>query len=136
MLSVTKSPTEQLRYAALFAVVGTLVGCTNVKFSTQNPQTGEVWTVNERTFGSDTVSYCPPPNMGGQCRRARMLDHPPAVSPAAWANQPPPPAPGAPGYPGQQAPPPFGLPFPPGWNPLQPGAWPLPPGFPTGAPPR
>jgi hypothetical protein len=141
MRSATKSRTDWGIRATLLVALGALVGCTNVKFSMQNPQTGEVWTVNEHTFGSDTVSYCPPPQTGGPCRRARMLDGPPAVSPAAWANQPQGPIPGMPGMPGQPGQPgqpPFGLPIPPGWNPFPPGTQlPFPPGFPIpGAQPQ
>ena len=129
MRSVTRSRTEpRLRFGWLAAVATLLLGCTHVKFSQQNPQTGEVWTVHEHTFGSDTVSYCPSPATGGSCRRARMLDNPPAVSPAAWGNPAPAPFPGNP----QQPPPgqpPFGLPFPPGWS-VPPTSFPCPQVFP------
>ena len=129
MRSVTRSRTEpRLRFGWLAAVATLLLGCTHVKFSQQNPQTGEVWTVHEHTFGSDTVSYCPSPATGGSCRRARMLDNPPAVSPAAWGNPAPAPFPGNP----QQPPPgqpPFGLPFPPGWS-VPPTSFPFPQVFP------
>jgi hypothetical protein len=137
MRSVMRSRTE-LRFRRLLhllsmAAASLLVGCTHVKFSQQNPQTGEVWTVHEHTFGSDTVSYCPAPVTGGSCRRARMLDDPPAVSPAAWGNPNPAPLPGTP-FPGNAPPPqsgqpPFGLPLPPGWN-LPPSSFPFPQVFP------
>lgn len=129
MPSATTSRTERvIRGTLLAAALCALASCTNVKLSIQNPQTGEVWTVNEHTFGSDTVSYCPPPQTGAPCRRARMLDGPPAVSPAAAPNPWQSPYPGMPGQP-------YGYP-PPGWYP-PPGA-PMPyPGYPMpGAQPQ
>lgn len=145
MPSATTSRTERvLRGTLLAAVLGALAACTNVKLSIQNPQTGEVWTVNEHTFGSDTVSYCPPPQSGAPCRRARMLDGPPAVSPAAGQSPWQSPYPGMPGQPPYGNPPytnppytnpPYGNP-PPGWYP-PPGTQMPYPGYPMpGAQPQ
>lgn len=126
MPSVMSNRTERRSLGRLplaAAVIGLSLGglgCTNVKGTLQNPQTGEVWTVHEHTVGSDTVSYCPPPHIGGPCRRARMIDGPPPVSPAAWANGQ------QPGYPGMGQPGPFGLPIPPGLNPFPNGQMPFP----------
>jgi hypothetical protein len=92
----------------VFATLAALSGCSNVKFTRQNPQTGETWTVHEHTLSSDTVSYCPPTNSGGSCRIARMLDAPPQVSPARWTQ---------PQQPGQMG---WGQPQP-GWGQQQPG---------------
>jgi hypothetical protein len=100
---------------AALAVAVLATGCTNVKFSRQNPQTGESWTVYSHTFSSDSVSYCPPTQLGGTCRRARMLSAPPAVSPAAAWRQP---NYGQPGY-GQPGQPGYGQPGQPNYG--QPG---------------
>ncbi len=100
---------------AALAVAVLATGCTNVKFSRQNPQTGESWTVYSHTFSSDSVSYCPPTQLGGTCRRARMLSAPPAVSPAAAWRQP---NYGQPGY-GQPGQPNYGQPGQPNYG--QPG---------------
>jgi hypothetical protein len=74
--------------------------------------------VYSHTFSSDSVSYCPPTQLGGTCRRARMLSAPPAVSPAAAWRQP---NYGQPGY-GQPGQPNYGQPGQPGYGqPGQPG---------------
>ena len=45
-----------------------------VWFETQNPYTGEIWTVYTH-FGSDTITYCPPSD-GAACVEAEITDQP------------------------------------------------------------
>lgn len=64
-------------------------GCTNVRYSRRNPQTGEVWTVYAHTFADDTVSYCAPPQWGGACMSARAVSGPPGYWPSQVYTNPP-----------------------------------------------
>ncbi|MBS2017569.1 MAG: hypothetical protein JST00_32105 [Deltaproteobacteria bacterium] len=81
------------------------MGCTQVRYSRRNPQTGEVWTVYSHTFSDDTVSYCAPPQWGSACMSAREVSRPPQYLPSQayaappaqpWGAPPPVPWPGAP----------------------------------------
>lgn len=103
-------------FVALVALLGFSTGCTHVRASRRNPQTGETWTVYSHTFEDDTVSYCAAPQWGGGCFQARRVSRPPEVMPSQAYAQPqlPPPAP----FPG--------APFPPPWPP-PPNPWPPPP---------
>lgn len=85
--------------ALLALLCGTALGCTSVKFVQKNPYTGEVWTVYTHALGSDSITYCPPQE-GGACREAVMIDGPPPPQ-AAPAPQPayPQPAYPQPAYP-------------------------------------
>jgi hypothetical protein len=66
--------------AMLALLCGTALGCTSVKFVQKNPYTGEVWTVYSHVMGADTITYCPPQE-GGACREAVMVDGPPPPAP-------------------------------------------------------
>lgn len=86
------------RLVLLLGLLAIGSGCTHVRTSRRDPQTGETWTVFSHTFEDDTVSYCAPPQWGGACFEARRYSRAPDVMPShvyttnvpQWRPPPPP----------------------------------------------